>query len=100
VQFLHNLAAFGVDNLPTSIGDAGKPGDRNSPTVFNAALHNMQFWDGRAASVEEQAGMPILNQDEMAIPHKGFLVNRLKKDTLYRNLFSSAFPSDPDPFTR
>ena len=65
----HNLSTFGVDNVPTSIGDAGKPGDRNSPTVFNAALHNMQFWDGRAATVEEQAGMPILNPDEMAIPH-------------------------------
>jgi cytochrome c peroxidase len=93
----HNLAAYGVDNLPKPVGDAGKPGDRNSPTVFNAALHNMQFWDGRAATVEEQAGMPILNQDEMAIPHKGFLVSRLKKDTLYRNLFMSAFPGEPDP---
>jgi cytochrome c peroxidase len=95
----HNLSTYGVDNVPTSIGDAGQPGDRNSPTVFNAALHNMQFWDGRAATVEEQAGMPILNPDEMAIPHKGFLVGRLRKDTMYRRLFGSAFPGDPDPLT-
>lgn len=95
----HNLSTYGVDNMPASIGDAGQPGDRNSPTVFNAALHNMQFWDGRAATVEEQAGMPILNPDEMAIPHKGFLVDRLKKDTMYRRLFGSAFPEDPDPVT-
>ena len=95
----HNLSTYGVDNVPTSIGDAGKPGDRNSPTVFNAALHNMQFWDGRAATVEEQAGMPILNPDEMAIPHKGFLVDRLRRDTMYKRMFGSAFPEDPDPVT-
>lgn len=95
----HNLSAYGVDNLPTSIGDAGNPGDRNSPTVFNAALHNMQFWDGRASTVEEQAGMPILNPDEMAIPHKGFVVDRLQKDTMYRSLFGSAFPGEPVPVT-
>lgn len=93
----HNLAAYGVDNLPTSVGDAGKSGDRNSPTVFNAALHNMQFWDGRAATVEEQAGMPILNPDEMAIPHKGFLVTRLHKDTMYHALFTAAFPGEAEP---
>jgi cytochrome c peroxidase len=93
----HNLASFGVDNVATSIGDAGLPGDRNSPTVFNAALHNMQFWDGRAVTVEEQAGMPILNPDEMAIPHKGFLVARLHKDTMYHRLFTAAFPDEPEP---
>lgn len=93
----HNLSSYGVDNVPTSLGDAGKPGDRNSPTVFNAALHNMQFWDGRAKTIEEQAGMPILNPDEMAIPHKGFLVTRLHKDTVYHKLFVSAFPGEPEP---
>ena len=93
----HNLSSYGVDNVPTSLGDAGKPGSRNSPTVFNAALHNMQFWDGRAATIEQQAGMPILNPDEMAIPHKGFLVTRLHKDTVYHNLFVSAFPGEPEP---
>jgi cytochrome c peroxidase len=93
----HNLSAYGVDNLSTSKGDEGKNGNRNSPTVFNAALHNMQFWDGRAATIEEQAGMPILNPIEMAIPHKGFLVNRLHKDTVYHKLFVSAFPGEAEP---
>jgi len=95
----HNLAAYGVDNQPTSAGDAGKSGDRNSPTVFNAALHNMQFWDGRAKTVEEQAGMPITDPMEMAMPHQGFLVDRLVKDVLYRELFASAFPEDKKPIT-
>ena len=93
----HNLSTYGVDNVSTSKGDAGLSGQRNSPTVFNAALHNMQFWDGRAATIEEQAGMPILNAGEMAIPHKGFLVTRLHKDTAYHKLFTSAFPGEPEP---
>jgi cytochrome c peroxidase len=93
----HNLATYGVDNKVTSTGDAGQQGNRNSPTVFNAALHNMQFWDGRAKDVEEQAGMPILNPVEMAIPHKGFLVNRLSSIKLYRDMFKEAFPSQKSP---
>lgn len=95
----HNLRTYGVDNLPTSVGDAGKHGGRNSPTVFNAALQNMQFWDGRAADVEEQAGMPILNSVEMAIPHKGFLIDRLGSIKLYQDLFKAAFPKEKKPLT-
>jgi cytochrome c peroxidase len=95
----HNLETYGVDNLATSIGDAGKHGGRNSPTVFNAALQNMQFWDGRAADVEEQAGMPILNPVEMAIPHKGFLIDRLSSIKLYQDMFTAAFPGEKKPIT-
>jgi cytochrome c peroxidase len=95
----HNLATFGVDNLPTSKGDAGKFGDRNSPTVFNAALHSFQFWDGRAKDVEEQAGGPILNPVEMAIPSKEFLITKLKGVKEYQDLFKAAFPADKDPLT-
>jgi len=93
----HNLATYGVDNKATSTGDAGQQGNRNSPTVFNAALHNMQFWDGRAKDVEEQAGMPILNPVEMAIPHKGFLINRLSAIQLYQDMFKQAFPNEKKP---
>lgn len=93
----HNLSNFGIDNEPTSAGEGGQKGTRNSPTVFNAALQNMQFWDGRAKDVEEQAGMPILNPVEMAIPHKNFLVDRLKKIALYQDLFKKAFPGEAQP---
>jgi cytochrome c peroxidase len=95
----HNLATHGVDNRSFSLGDAGKPGGRNSPTVLNAAFANMQFWDGRAKDVEEQAGMPILNPAEMAIPSKEFLVQRLKSTKEYPSLFASAFPNDPNPLS-
>lgn len=51
----HNLTTFGVDNLPTSVGHNWQIGNRNAPTVLNAAFHTTQFWDGRAKDVEEQA---------------------------------------------
>lgn len=95
----HNLESHGVDNLPTSPGDLGKNGDRNSPTVLNAAFHTSQFWDGRAKDVEEQAGMPIMNPVEMNIPSKEFLVERLKGIAIYGELFKAAYPKSEDPIT-
>lgn len=67
--------------------------------MLNAALHTSQFWDGRAKDVEEQAGMPIMNPVEMAIPHKDFLVNRLASLPVYKEEFSKAFPEDKNPVT-
>lgn len=95
----HNLNTFGVDNLPTSPGDLGEFGDRNSPTVIYASLHAMQFWDGRAKDVEEQAGMPILNPVEHNIPSEEFLIDRLKGVKEYQEMFKRAFPEDKDPLT-
>lgn len=95
----HNLATYGVDNLPTSKGDEGKFGSRNSPTVLNAAFHVAQFWDGRAKDVEEQAGGPIMNPIEMRTPSKDFLVKKLKKVKEYNDLFKATYPSEKDPLT-
>lgn len=90
----HNLATYGVDHKSFSIGDEGKPGGRNSPTVLNAAIHATQFWDGRAKDVEEQAGMPVMNPVEMNIPSKEFLEERLRKDATYQKMFATAFPGE------
>lgn len=95
----HDLNTFGVDNKPTSPGDDGGLGTRNSPTVLNAALHTSQFWDGRAKDVEEQAGMPILNPVEMAIPNEQFLLDRLSEVAFYQDLFKLSFPDESDPLT-
>lgn len=95
----HNLDTYGVDNLPTSPGDEHLLGGRNSPTVIYAALHAKQFWDGRAKDVEEQAGMPILNPIEHNIPSKEFLVNRLKANEKYQELFKNVFPNETNPIT-
>ncbi len=95
----HNLNTFGVDNMRFSPGDApGTVGGRNSPTVFHASLHKMQFWDGRAEDVEEQAGGPILNPLEHNIKDEQQLVNRLKEVEMYHELFSKAY-GDDDPIT-
>ncbi|MCB0806449.1 MAG: cytochrome-c peroxidase [Bacteroidales bacterium] len=95
----HNLETFGVDNEPTSEGDAGERGDRNSPTVLNAALHFVQFWDGRAKDVEEQAGGPIVNPVEMGIPSEEFLVEKLNGIEEYQPKFAAAFPDEENPLT-
>jgi cytochrome c peroxidase len=95
----HNLETYGVDNLPTSPGDEGETGDRNSPTVLNAALHFVQFWDGRSKDVEEQAGGPILNPVEMAIPDEEFLIDRLSDIDEYQILYAEAFPGEEYPLT-
>ncbi len=95
----HNLDTYGVDNLPTSKGDAGNFGERNSPTVYNAALHAIQFWDGRAKDVEEQAGGPILNPVEMAIPNEAFIEKKLRGVEEYQPMFKAAFPDDKEAIT-
>ena len=95
----HDLETYGVDNLATSPGDEGETGDRNSPTVLNAALHFVQFWDGRSKDVEEQAGGPILNPVEMAIPSEEFLIERLSDIEEYQIMFAEAFPGEDYPLT-
>ena len=95
----HVLSAFGVDGKPTSEGHRGQRGDRNSPTVFNAAFHIAQFWDGRAADVEEQAKGPPLNPIEMAMPSAEAVENVLQAIPGYESLFRAAFPEESGPIT-
>lgn len=95
----HALDRYGVDNEPTSPGHAGQRGDRNSPTVYNAALHVAQFWDGRAADVEAQAQGPITNPVEMGMPGPEQVEQVLRSIAGYRPLFDAAFPGDPNPIT-
>ncbi|WP_456422803.1 cytochrome-c peroxidase [Lutibacter sp.] len=95
----HNLKTYGVDNLSTSPGNNGGFGTRNSPTVFNAALHVAQFWDGREPDVEAQAGGPILNPVEMAMPSEKVVVKRLSKIDEYNKLFAKVFPNEKEPIT-
>lgn len=95
----HRLDNFGVDGEKTSLGDTKERGARNSPTVYNAALHSMQFWDGRAKDVEEQAGMPVLNPVEHSMPNRAFVEKRLREVPGYAPLFKAAFPDEKQPVT-
>jgi len=95
----HLLDRHGVDGRPTSSGHREQLGGRNAPTVYNAALHIAQFWDGRAADVEEQAKGPVLNPIEMAMPSEAAAVAVLKSIPGYAPLFAAAFPDDQDPIS-
>lgn len=95
----HMLDKYGVDNLPTSPGHDGKLGDRNSPTVFNAALHVAQFWDGRSPDVEDQAKGPVTNPIEMGMPNAEKVEEILKSIPGYVEEFSKAFPEESEPIT-
>jgi cytochrome c peroxidase len=93
----HMLDKYGVDNEPTSPGHKGLRGDRNSPTVYNAAGHFAQFWDGRAKDVEEQAKGPVLNPVEMAMPDEATVIATLESMPEYPELFRRAFPGQAKP---
>src|SRR3569833_2966278 len=66
----HFVMSGGTDNLPVSVGVAGQYGGRSSPSVWIAAFLTAHFWDGRAATLEDQAKGPILNPVEMGMPSK------------------------------
>ena len=81
------------DNQPVSDGVGGKLGTRHSPTVINSAYNSLQFWDGRAPSLEEQAKGPMTNPVEMAHSLEG-VVKRLQADPKYPGLFKMAWGTD------
>ena len=95
----HNLGDYGVDHQRFSLGDHGQHGARNAPTVYNAAGFFVQFWDGRAPNVEEQAKGPIVNPVEMAMPDGAHVVATLKGIPGYVGAFHDAFPSESDAVT-
>lgn len=75
----HDLQRGGVDGQPSSTGIGGAKGPINAPTVFNAALNFRQFWDGRAATLEEQAAGPVHNPKEMG-SNWNEVLGKLSKD--------------------
>lgn len=93
----HVVGAGGVDAREIAIGEGAREGTRNSPTVFNAAFLDAQFWDGRAPTLEEQAKGPIQAHVEMDLtPEEA--VERLR-ETGYEPIFREAFPGEEDPLT-
>lgn len=90
----HNVMSSGTDNRPTSAGINGLRGGRNAPTVWNAAYLSAQFWDGRAATLEDQAKGPPLNPIEMGMPSESAVEERLQSIPGYVALFTSVFGGD------
>lgn len=93
----HVVGAAGVDHRAQAMGEGSRVGERNSPTVYNAAFLKTQFWDGRAPSLEEQAKGPIQAHVEMdLLPDEA--VVRLQ-ETGYAPFFKKAFPNEENPLT-
>ena len=82
-----------TDNLPVSVGIAGQKGGMSAPTVINRGYGQLQFWDGRAGSLEAQAVGPMANAIEMGHSHEG-VVTRLRKMAGYRAMFKQVFGTE------
>ena len=95
----HKLDALhaGSDGETTSVGVGKQRGPRNAPTVVNAAFQKMFFWDGRAATLEEQAKEPLLNPVEMGNADESAVVKSVAGVESYREMFAGAYPDDPEP---
>jgi cytochrome c peroxidase len=91
----HNAQGSGTDNLPFSKGVGGQLGGRNSPTVLNSGFWSVQFWDGRAPTLEEQAKGPLLNPVEMAMKDHDQVVKVVSGIKGYQNSFKEVFGVGP-----
>lgn len=87
----HNVMAGGDDQRALSAGVAGKLGGRSAPTVWNSAFLSVQFWDGRADSLEEQAKGPLTNPVEMAMENHKVVIGRVKQIPGYIDQFKKVF---------
>src|SRR5579871_3492787 len=85
-----------ADPRQFSEGVGKKLGGRNSPPVTNAAYFTVQFWDGRAPSLEKQAEGPVQNPVEMANT-LATVEQRLNADSAYKDEFAKAW--GPGPIT-
>jgi cytochrome c peroxidase len=88
----HDLAKGGTDRQAVSVGVDGAKGGINAPTVFNAAYHLAQFWDGRAADLAAQAAGPPGNPIEMASSWPE-IVGKLSQDAAFTASFKASYPN-------
>jgi cytochrome c peroxidase len=92
----HNPDRAFTDGRPASVGVQGRIGQRNAPTVLNAVYNKAQFWDGRAKTLEDQAGFPITNPSEMGQPSLDAAVAKIAAVPDYEQEFQTAFGQPPN----
>ena len=92
----HDVSRGFTDQRPVAEGIGGKLGRRNAPTTLNATFFTSQFWDGRAATLEDQAKLPIVNPIEMGMPDGAALIAKIGPDAEYRKMFQAAYGSAPN----
>jgi cytochrome c peroxidase len=93
----HNVMSHGGDARPVGVGIHGQRGGRGSPTVWNSAFHTVQFWDGRAISLEDQAKGPLTNSVEMGMTSHDLVIDRIRLIPGYVTAFKKVFPKDKEP---
>jgi cytochrome c peroxidase len=87
----HDPARAFTDGRPASVGVKGRVGQRNAPTILNAMYNVAQFWDGRAKTLEDQAGFPIINPSEMGQPSLDAAVTQIAAVPEYAQAFQHVF---------
>jgi cytochrome c peroxidase len=90
----HNVMEGGDDSRTFSMGVHGKTGGRNAPTVWNSAFHSVQFWDGRADLLEDQAKGPVTNPVEMGMSEIESAMDKVRAIPGYKPYFEKAFGKD------
>lgn len=90
----HDPATAFADANAVGVGIENKKGARNSPTVLNSMFNDLQFWDGRAPSLEEQSKLPLTNPIEMGMKDHTIVVDRVRQAPEYKAMFVAAFGSD------
>ncbi len=80
-----------ADARPKAEGIGGRRGTRNTPTILNSMFNAGQFWDGRAATLDAQALMPLINPDEMGNATLEQVISRLRKIPEYSTEFREVF---------
>ncbi|QDS88069.1 Cytochrome c551 peroxidase precursor [Rosistilla ulvae] len=92
----HNVMEGGDDGRATSMGVDGLTGPRNAPTVWNSAFQASQFWDGRAATLEEQAKGPMVADVEMGMLAHDQVIRRIEDIPGYIREFQSVYGKDSE----
>ena len=88
----HALETAGVDNHQYSHGVDDQVGGVNAPTVYNAVYNFVQFWDGRARTLADQAAGPPLNPIEMASESFDQIIAKLAADKKFVKEFNAVYP--------
>lgn len=87
----HDVSRGFSDRRARAEGIADQVGQRNSPITLNAAFYSSQFWDGRAATLEEQAKLPLINPIEMGQPDGAAVTKSIASDPQYQEAFKAAY---------
>lgn len=88
----HDLKRYGVDNEIFSIGADGVLDEPfNSPTTFNSVFNFVQFWNGRAKDLADQAKDPFLNPKEMGLKDEAQAVEKVSKNPKYVEQFDEIY---------